>query len=73
MVTLKKNPAPRAPSPFLFHGLGILGGPESFPFFRVLQQNLGATVQWMTKFVPVRKKPIHSQKIRTRDHAPVLI
>ena len=64
MVTLKKNPAPRAPSPFLFHGLGILGGPESFPFFRVLQQNLGATVQWMTKFVPVRKKPIQFDTAR---------
>ena len=71
MVTLKKNPAPRAPSPFLFHGLGIIGGSESFLFFRVLQQNLGATVQWMTKFVPVRKKPILTPPAKTTlKHLP---
>ena len=60
MVTLKRNPPPPPPD-----GLRILDGSESFRFFRVFSKNLGATVQWMTKFVSVRKKPILTPPAKT--------
>ena len=58
MVTLTRNHPTRAPPPFLFHGLRILDGAESFFvfFFASCSKNLEATVQWMTKFVPGKKE-----------------
>ena len=74
MVTLKRNPPPPPSGPF---SLSFSRSQNSrrlrkfSVFFCVFSKNLGATVQWMTKFVPVRKKPILTPPAKTPlEHLP---
>ena len=78
MVTLKRNPRPPPPPPplgpllpFFFTLSEFSTAQKVSVFFCVFSKNLGATVQWMTKFVPVRKKPILTPPAKTPlEHLP---